>query len=85
YYIYMQFFIISLLLLVLIYKHILIILIIIELLVVNISIIIHTVIVQVRIKFYLICYLIFSVCERALGLDLLMITIHIRGNDLYYI
>jgi len=74
---------ISVILLVLIYKHILIILM--ELLVINISIIIYIIIVEVRIEFYLVYYLIFSVCERVLGLGLLVIIVRFRGNDLYYI
>jgi len=48
---------------VLIYKHILFILVIIEWLVVNISIIVYIIIIEVRIEFYLVYYLIFSVCE----------------------
>ncbi|KAG5309763.1 NU4LM oxidoreductase, partial [Acromyrmex insinuator] len=81
---YIQVFLISLLLLVLIYKHIIIILIIIELLIVNMSICIYIVIVQVEIEFYLIYYLIFMVCERILGLGLLVIIVRFRGKDLYY-
>jgi len=72
-------------LLILIYKHILIILIMIELLVINMSIIIYIIIVEVGIEFYLIYYLIFSVCERVLGLRLLVIIVRFNGNDLYYI
>jgi len=56
-----------------------------ELLVINISIIIYIIIVEVGIEFYLIYYLIFSVCERVLGLGLLVIIVRFRGNDLYYI
>ena len=56
-----------------------------ELLVINISIIIYIIIVEVRIEFYLVYYLIFSVCERVLGLGLLVIIVWFRGNDLYYI
>jgi len=57
----------------------------IELLVINISIIIYIIIVEVGIEFYLIYYLIFSVCERVLGLGLLIIIVRFSGNDLYYI
>jgi len=56
-----------------------------ELLVVNISIIIYIIIGEVGIEFYLIYYLIFSVCERVLGLALLVIIVRFNGNDLYYI
>lgn len=80
----MQIFLISIILLILIYKHILIILIIIELLVINISIIIYIIMVEVEIEFYLVYYLIFRVCERVLGLRLLVIIVRFRGNDLYY-
>jgi len=71
--------------LIIIYKHILIILIIIELLVINISIIIYIIMGELGIEFYLIYYLIFSVCERVLGLALLVIIVRFNGNDLYYI
>jgi len=60
-------------------------LIVVEVLIVNMSIILYLVISQVRIEFYLIYYLIFRVCERVLGLRLLVIIIRFRGNDLYYI
>ena len=69
----------------LIYRHILIILTTVELLLVNISIIVYIIIVEVRIKFYLVYYLIFSSCESVLGLELLVIIVRFRGNDLYYI
>ena len=78
-------FFISLMLVTLIYKYILIMLIAVEVLIVNMSIILYLVISQVRIEFYLIYYLIFRVCERVLGLRLLVIIIRFRGNDLYYI
>lgn len=70
---------------ILIYKYILIMLIVVEVLIVNMSIILYLVISQVRMEFYLIYYLIFRVCERVLGLRLLVIIIRFRGNDLYYI
>jgi len=54
------------------------------LLVVNISIV-YIIIVEVRIEFYLVYYLIFSVCESVLGLELLVIIVRFKGNDLYYI
>ena len=53
-------------------------------LVVNISIV-YIIIVEVRIEFYLVYYLIFSVCENVLGLELLVIIVRFKGNDLYYI
>ena len=53
-------------------------------LVVNISIV-YIIIVEVRIEFYLVYYLIFSVCESVLGLELLVIIVRFKGNDLYYI
>jgi len=56
-----------------------------ELLVINISIIIYIIIVEVGIEFYLVYYLIFSVCERVLRLGLLVIIVRFRDNDLYYI
>lgn len=56
-----------------------------ELLIINISIIIYIIIYQSRMEFYLIYYLIFGVCERVIGLSLIVLIVRFRGNDLYYI
>nr|ATW72796.1 NADH dehydrogenase subunit 4L [Atta sexdens rubropilosa] len=82
--IYMQVFLISMMLLMLMYKHMLIMLMMMELLVINMSMIIYIMMVEVGMEFYLIYYLIFSVCESVLGLSLLVMIVRFNGNDLYY-
>lgn len=62
----------------------LIILILIELIVVNIALVIFIIFRMYEIEFYLIYYLIFGVCERVLGLGLLVQIIRYYGRDLYY-
>lgn len=57
----------------------------IELIILNISIILFMIFRIVNIEFYLIYYLVFRVCERVLGLRLLVIIIRYVGNDLYYL
>lgn len=63
----------------------LILLIVIELLVINISLIIFLVFCLFSIEFYLIYYLVFRVCERVLGLSLLVIIIRFWGDEYYYL
>nr|ASY95863.1 NADH dehydrogenase subunit 4L [Atta colombica] len=82
--IYMQIFLISMMLLMLMYKHMLIMLMMMELLVINMSMIIYIMMVEVGMEFYLVYYLIFSVCESVLGLSLLVMIVRFSGNDLYY-
>lgn len=57
----------------------------IELLVLNISLIIFLVYGLIRLDFYIIYYLVFSVCEGVLGLRLLVIIVRYYGRELYYI
>nr|ASY95850.1 NADH dehydrogenase subunit 4L [Atta opaciceps] len=82
--IYMQVFLISMMLLMLMYKHMLIMLMMMELLVINMSMIIYMMMGEWGMEFYLIYYLIFSVCESVLGLALLVMIVRFSGNDLYY-
>lgn len=63
----------------------LILLILIELIVVNISLIIFMIFRIINIEFYLVYYLVFSVCEGVLGLRLLVSVIRFYGSELYYI
>ena len=77
--------IISFFLLIFIYKYILILLILIEIVVVNMVLLIFIYYRKFNLEFYIIYYLIFSVCERVLGIGLLVIIIRYYGNDLYYI
>nr|ATJ03028.1 NADH dehydrogenase subunit 4L [Atta texana] len=82
--IYMQVFLISMMLLMLMYKHMLIMLMMMELLVINMSMIMYIMMMEIGMEFYLIYYLIFSVCESVLGLSLMVMVVRFKGNDLYY-
>lgn len=81
----MQVFLISLVLIVFNYKYILRLLILIEILVINISLIIYFIFRFVNKEYYLFYYLVFRVCERVLGLRLLVIIIRFYGSELYYV
>lgn len=63
----------------------LLVLIILELLVLNVSLIIYTIMRYQFVEFYIIYYLVFTVCERRLGLALLVIISRFYGNELYYL
>lgn len=56
-----------------------------ELVVINISLILFLRMGWLYIEFYLIYYLVFSVCERVLGLGLLVLIVRFYGDSLYYI
>lgn len=60
-------------------------LIILELLILNVTLIIYIIIGYQFIEFYMIYYLVFTVCERRLGLALLVIIRRFYGNELYYL
>lgn len=75
----------SFILLVFIYKYILIILLLVELLVLNISLIIFLIYGIIELDFYIIYYLVFRVCERVLGLSLLVLVVRYYGREIYYI
>lgn len=68
-----------------IYKYILGLLILIEILVINISLIIYNIFRFVGVEYYLLYYLVFRVCERVLGLGILIIIIRFYGSEIYYI
>lgn len=63
----------------------LILLVMMELIVVNISLIIFVSLSILGLEFYLIYYLVFRVCERVLGLRLLVIVVRFYGRELYYV
>lgn len=67
-----------------IYKFILVILIVIEFLILRISLIIYIIFRILRIEVYIIYYLIFRVCERVLGLIILVLIIRYHGEEIYY-
>lgn len=83
--VYMLIFFVSFLLLIFLYKYILILLLFIELLVLNISLMIFLMYGIMELDFYIIYYLVFSVCEGVLGLRLLVIIVRYYGRELYYI
>lgn len=72
------------LIIILIFKYILIILIVMELVIVRISVIIFIRIGIFNLEIYIIYYLVFRVCERVLGLIILVLVIRFYGNDFYY-
>lgn len=72
------------LLMMIVYKFILIILIMIEILILMISVLIYIIMRIINLEFYIIYYLVFSVCERVLGLIILVLVIRFYGNEIYY-
>lgn len=60
------------------------ILIVIEFLILRISLIIYIIFRILRIEVYIIYYLIFRVCERVLGLIILVLVIRYHGEEIYY-
>lgn len=70
--------------LIIVYKFMLIMLMVIEILVIMISILIYTIIRVNGLEIYIIYYLIFRVCERVLGLIILVLIIRFYGNEIYY-
>lgn len=83
--VYTQIFLVSMILIIFLYKYILILLIVIELLVINLSLVIFLFFSIYNIEFYLIYYLVFRVCERVLGLRLLVIIVRFWGDEFYYL
>lgn len=71
-------------LLILTYKYILVVLIILEIMIINVSMIMFNLFRILNIEFYLIYYLVFRVCERVLGVTLLVIVVRFIGNEYYY-
>lgn len=67
-----------------VYKFILVILIVIEFLILRVSLIIYINFRILRIEVYVIYYVIFRVCERVLGLIILVLIIRYHGEEIYY-
>lgn len=78
-------FFVSFIILIFLYKYILVLLLFIELLVLNVSLIIFLIYGIMRLDFYIVYYLVFSVCEGVLGLRLLVLIVRYYGRELYYI
>lgn len=62
----------------------LVILIVIEFLILRIALMIYVIFRIVRIEVYIIYYIIFRVCERVLGLIILILVIRYHGEEMYY-
>lgn len=73
------------LLIILVFKYILIILIVIELVIVRISVLLFIRGRILNLRIYIVYYLIFRVCERVLGLIILVLIIRFFGNENYYL
>lgn len=66
------------------YKYILVVLILIELMVLNIIVVIFLTFRVLNLEFYLIYYIVFALCERVLGLTILILIVRYSGNEYYY-
>lgn len=63
----------------------LVVLIVFEIIILNISIVIYLVYRIMGLELFIVYYLIFIVCERTLGLSLLVLVVRYHGNELYCI
>lgn len=77
--------IIIFIILIFIYKFILVVLIVVEIIILNISIIVCLIYGILNLDLFIVYYLIFIVCERTLGLALLVLVVRYHGNELYYL
>lgn len=66
------------------YQYMLVVLILLELIVLNIIILIFLSFRIINLEFYLIYYMVFILCERVLGLIMLILIVRYRGNEYYY-
>lgn len=81
--IFIQFSLISVILILVRYKYFLIILIIIELVVINLRVCLFYVLGFLNLEVVFIYFLVFRVCERVIGLIVLVLVIRYSGNDYY--
>lgn len=56
-----------------------------ELIILNLSIIIYLIYRLINLDLFIIYYLVFIVCERTLGLSLLVLIVRYHGNEIYYL
>lgn len=56
-----------------------------EIIILNLSIIIYLIYRLINLDLFIIYYLVFIVCERTLGLSLLVLIVRYHGNELYYL
>lgn len=71
--------------LIFIYKFILVVLIIFEIIILSLSIVMYLIYRILNLDLFIVYYLVFMVCERTLGLSLLVLIVRHHGNELYYI
>lgn len=65
------------------YKYILIVLLVIELIVFNLTIFVGLYLSPLELDFYLIYYLVFRLCERVLGISILVLIVRFYGSEMY--
>nr|DAC76853.1 TPA_asm: NADH dehydrogenase subunit 4L [Pseudomyrmex veneficus] len=82
-YLFMYMFIISLIVLGSFYKYMLIVLLMIELIVLNLSLLLGIYLSTLGMEFYMIYYLVFSLCESVLGMSILIMVVRFYGSDMY--
>lgn len=51
--------------------------------IINVSVLIFLLFGLYKIEFYIVYYLVFSVCERVIGITLLVLVVRFRGNEYY--
>nr|DAC76762.1 TPA_asm: NADH dehydrogenase subunit 4L [Pseudomyrmex feralis] len=82
-YLFMYMFIISMIVLGCFYKYMLIILLIIELVVFNLSLLLGIYLSILDMEFYMIYYLVFSLCESVMGMSMLVLIVRFYGSEMY--
>nr|DAC76775.1 TPA_asm: NADH dehydrogenase subunit 4L [Pseudomyrmex ferrugineus] len=82
-YLFMYMFIISLIVLGSSYKYMLIVLLVIELVVFNLSLLLGIYLSALGMEFFMIYYLVFSLCESVLGMSILIMVVRFHGSDMY--
>nr|YP_009566979.1 NADH dehydrogenase subunit 4L [Cryptopone sauteri]QBB73602.1 NADH dehydrogenase subunit 4L [Cryptopone sauteri] len=66
------------------FKYMLMLLMVMELLILSISLIMFLTLSFMNVEFYMIYYLVFSVCESVMGLMILIMIIRYYGNEYYF-
>lgn len=66
------------------HKYVLVVLILLEIIVLTIMMVFFLVFRSVNLEFYVIYYIVFTLCERVLGLTILILIVRYSGNDYYY-
>nr|DAC76814.1 TPA_asm: NADH dehydrogenase subunit 4L [Pseudomyrmex pallidus] len=82
-YFYNLVFMISVLVLGCFYKYMLIVLLVIELIVFNLTMFMGLYLSPLELDFYLIYYLVFSLCESVLGMSMLVLIVRFYGSEMY--